>query len=229
MSQLYLHELRYSRQSRHYWPQSNFDAGLNSFNTPRGSISSATSNVLRSIAPLLPPPCPYYPSQPIVIPKLPPLRLELKESFLPQFPRILDSGFTDPPLSYVHARAHHSQESGASRISDVRPIVSNKGKSPPRVEVLVSGHDSSLLQPDRTRKRKRVYNGTRQPKRLKPPEPYSSHGDMLLDIIPKHPRGKMTIEEIYSVLEEEYPENFPKDKATWGGWRVYHPRSCLIQ
>ena len=48
-------------------------------------------------------------------------------------------------------------------------------------------------------------------KRRKPPDPYTSYANMLGDIIGQHPRKKMTLQDIYDYLKQEYPDHFPDD------------------
>ena len=67
-----------------------------------------------------------------------------------------------------------------------------------------------------------------QPKRRRPPEPYSSYANMLADIISQHPRGKMTLQDLYLLLKVRFSDHFPDDgvddsKAgvSGGGWRVH--------
>jgi hypothetical protein len=50
---------------------------------------------------------------------------------------------------------------------------------------------------------------------------------MLGDIIGQHPRKKMTLQDIYDHLKQEYPDQFPDDglddskgTGSGGGWRV---------
>jgi len=50
---------------------------------------------------------------------------------------------------------------------------------------------------------------------------------MLADIISHHPRGKMTLQDLYVLLKNRFPDHFPDDglddsKAgvSGGGWRV---------
>jgi len=62
-------------------------------------------------------------------------------------------------------------------------------------------------------------------KRCRPPKPYSSYAIMLADIISNHPRGKMTLQELYELLRHQYPDHFseaPDDGGNnSGGWRVF--------
>jgi hypothetical protein len=51
---------------------------------------------------------------------------------------------------------------------------------------------------------------------------------MLADIISHHPRKKMTLQDLYVLLIDQYPEHFPADDIEdakgvggGGGWRVF--------
>jgi len=67
-----------------------------------------------------------------------------------------------------------------------------------------------------------------QPKRRRPPDPYTSYAHLLADIINQHPRKKMTLQDIYLLLKRRYSEHFPDDGVDdtksgshGGGWRVH--------
>jgi Forkhead domain len=59
-------------------------------------------------------------------------------------------------------------------------------------------------------------------RRRRAPKPYSSYAIMLADIISRHPRRKMTLQEIYELLRHDYSyfSDEPSEDAR-GGWRVF--------
>jgi hypothetical protein len=53
---------------------------------------------------------------------------------------------------------------------------------------------------------------------------------MLADEIRQHKRGKLTLQDLYILLKQKYPDHFPedgiddsKDTGGGGGWRVISP------
>jgi hypothetical protein len=59
---------------------------------------------------------------------------------------------------------------------------------------------------------------------------------MLADIISQHPRGKMTLQDLYLLLKVRFSEHFPDDGmddtktgSNGGGWRVHLKKSACAE